>query len=80
MDKNAGWKAGPLPSNTYFWGGVVPVGEEASGFYFADFCGSTVKILTGLPGERVLTSKEVAWYNNSLELPPCCDAGVGKRL
>lgn len=64
------WKTGPLPASTYFWGGVVPVGES-SGFYFADFCGDHVKLC---PDGRVLKPEEVAFYNNCLELPPF---GVG---
>jgi hypothetical protein len=61
------WKKGPLPADTYNWGGVVPVGEEKGfGFYFADFCGDHVKIC---PDGRVLKADEVALYDNSLELP-----------
>ncbi len=64
------WKKGPLPKETWGWGGVVPVSTEPmSGFYFADFCGDHVKIQSG-PGETVLKADEVAYYDNSLELPP----------
>jgi hypothetical protein len=61
------WKKGPLPPNTWNWGGVVPVGEDVSGFYFADFCGDHVKLT---PGDKVLQAHEVALFNNDLELPP----------
>ncbi len=66
------WKPGPLPPDTWGWGGVVPVGEETGyGFYFADFKGNSVEILGGKEGSnRVLTPTEVAYYDNSLELPP----------
>ncbi len=63
------WRPGPLPPNTWMWGGVVPKGETGSGFYFADFQGDTVKTV---PDGRVLKADEVAYYDNGLELPPCC--------
>ena len=65
-----GWKRGPLPPDTYYWGGVVPVGHNAYGFYFADFCGDHVKIVDGSTDGRVIKADEVAWYNNSINLPP----------
>ena len=61
------WNKGPLPPDTWDWGGVVPTDQFAGGFYFADFCGDYVVII---PGGRVLKPDEVAYYNNSLELPP----------
>lgn len=61
------WKTGPLPPNTYHWGGVVRIGDTASGFYFADFCGDHVKLC---PSGEVLQPGEVAMYDNSLTLPP----------
>jgi hypothetical protein len=70
------WKKGPLPQDTWDWGGVVPVGET-SGFYFADFCGNHVKIV-GLPGadgaQRILQPDEVALYNNCLKVPAAMKA------
>lgn len=76
-----GWKQGPLPPGTWNWGGVVPRGEEPSGFYFADFCGDHVVVQDGGgPGtpipHRVLKPEDVAWYNNSLDLPP---SGKGRN-
>lgn len=64
------WKKGPLPADTYNWGGVVPVGEDTGGgFLFADFQGDHVLVIGGrLP--RVLKADQVAIYDNSLELPP----------
>ncbi len=61
-----GWRKGPLPPDTYFWGGAVPFDHEGDGFYFADFGGDHVTLDTG----RVLKAHEVAWYNNDLGLPP----------
>ena len=62
------WKKGPLPAETYNWGGVVAIGENSKhGFYFADFCGDHIKIIGQ---DKILKADEIAWYNNSLELPP----------
>lgn len=62
------WKPGPLPPDTWNWGGVVPHGEDlARGFLFADFCGDHAKVF---PDGRVLKPHEVKWYNNALDLPP----------
>lgn len=63
------WKQGPLPPNTYGWGGIVKVGSEPSGFYFADFCGDHVKLI-GPPSIERVEANQVAMYDNSLELPP----------
>jgi hypothetical protein len=73
-----GWKKGPLPPDTYYWGGVVPTDlAPGSGFYFADFHGDHVKVdvLEKDGGYyrrtiRTLKPDEVAWYNNALDLPP----------
>jgi hypothetical protein len=72
MPHNENWKKGPLPPNTWHWGGVVLVGQESWGFYFADFCGDHVKIVsTNKKGpDRIVKPEEVAWYNNSLDMPP----------
>ena len=71
------WKTGPLPPDTYGWGGVVLVGQKGSGFYFADFCGDHVKTI---PGDteywRRVAPHEIALYDNSLEAPP----GVASRV
>jgi hypothetical protein len=69
------WKCGPMPRDTWGWGGVVPVGIMG-GFYFADFCGEHVKLI---PSNDILEPHEVAWYDNSLELPSVSAAGA-KRL
>jgi hypothetical protein len=65
-----GWQKGPLPADTYMWGGVVPTDESTGdGFYFADFRGDTV-VLYGVEPERVLQAHEVKYFNNCLGLPP----------
>lgn len=66
------WKQGPLPPNTWMWGGVTTE-KNSAGFYFADFCGDHVMIeRDGL--ERV-EAADVVMYDNSLELPPNCPEG-----
>ena len=72
-----GWKRGPLPPQTWNWGAVVPTGMEAEGFYFADFHGDHVIMSPSTQHERRLSASEVAFYNNSIGLPP---HGVSKRL
>ena len=73
-----GWRKGPMPKNTYGWGGVVPVDfAQTGGFFFADFFGDHVKVI-GLNGqERTLKPEEVEWYDNSITLPPNL---IGRRL
>ncbi len=62
------WQRGPLPKNTYGWGGVVPF-DLTGGFFFADFCGDHVKAHS--EPERTLKPHEVAWFDNSIQdLPP----------
>ncbi len=70
------WKKGPLPPDTYNWGGVTIVGEGAYGFYFADFCGDHVETY---PERRTLKADEVAWYDNSLVEPPAETGVTGRR-
>ena len=77
--KETAWKQGPLPADTYNWGGVVPASDpKRCGFYWADFCGDHVKMFDK-PNFReftVLTAEDVAWFNNSLDLPPECGFGA----
>lgn len=68
------WRKGPLPPNTWFWGGLVLVSQRGSGFYLADFCGDHAKIVgvggcNDKDGQRV-EADQVAWFNNCLTLPP----------
>lgn len=67
-DDSSGWKRGPLPPNTWNWGGVVLRGmNPAQGFLMADFAGDHVKLY---PSGKVVKAEDVDWYNNSLTLPP----------
>jgi hypothetical protein len=61
------WKKGPLPEETWFWGGVVTVDMGSnSGFVFADFKGDHVILK---PSNERVEAKNVAYYDNSLEWP-----------
>jgi hypothetical protein len=60
------WQKGPLPPNTWMWGGVVKRGESTLGFRFADFHGDHV---TTVPGGERIEAADVAFYNNALSLP-----------
>jgi len=65
------WQKGPLPPDTYGWGGVTKASEPKSvGFYFADFCGDKVKCVAGEGNCFELQPHEVGMYNNCLCLPP----------
>jgi hypothetical protein len=67
---DTGWREGPLPKDTYNWGGVVIAGSEGPGFYFADFRGDHVIALGADNGkDRVLQPHEVKYYNNTITLP-----------
>ncbi len=61
------WQKGPIPPQTFGWGGVVLPGEEGRGFHFADFCGDHVQII---PDNKDLKPDEVVMWNNGLEMPP----------
>jgi len=70
------WKQGPMPPDTWNWGGVVPrrlvKDGRISGFFFADFCGDKVKVFDQNCYDKhtMLSGDEVAWYNNDLDMPP----------
>ncbi len=68
-----GWKRGPMPAGTYYWGGIVLVknlheGKTPHGFNFANFDGDHALIL-GKDGWIRVEPDEVAYYNNDLKLP-----------
>ncbi len=71
-----GWKKGPLPKDTYGWGGVVPFDFDGEGFFFADFAGDEVVVIgvkdeKGECGpERTLKPHEVKWFNNAITAMP----------
>lgn len=65
----SGWKAGPMPEDTYLWGGVVVKGEaDKGGFYFADFRGDHVILPTD--NNRRVEGKDILLYANDITLPP----------
>lgn len=70
---SSGWHKGPLPAETWNWGGVVPVGSDPHvGFYFADFQGDHVLIQKSINGLCVwvrIQPEEVAYFNNCLSMP-----------
>lgn len=70
-DNECGWKAGPMPPDTYFWGGVVLHGASPhAGFHLAEFCGDHVKLVSLDSDERRrVEGHEIAYYNNSLTWP-----------
>lgn len=67
---NDGWRKGPLPPDTWHWGGVVPVGSDPKdGFYFADFRGDHAMIINGDAGWERVEAFDVAYFNNCLCMP-----------
>lgn len=64
------WKKGPMPADTYGWGGVITKDGHKSGLLFADFCGDHATLCDGTK----VKACDVVWYNNSLTLPPTGDA------
>jgi hypothetical protein len=63
-----GWKVGPPPAGTIWFGGVVLNGEaHLEGFHFADFRGDHVR-LDSSKGRRV-EFKDIAYYTNPILLP-----------
>ena len=62
------WKPGPMPPNTWGWGGVALKGKGMEkGFFFADFQGDCAVLI---PGGKLVKADKIAWYDNSLTLPP----------
>lgn len=70
---SSGWHKGPLPADTWNWGGVVPVGSNPRhGFYFADFRGDHALISKSVDGVSVwerIEAADIAFFNNSLPMP-----------
>ena len=60
------WLPGPLPKDTYGWGGVTTAQTGKWSFMFADFCGNHVKVF---PSGKVIAAGDVLLYDNSLTLP-----------
>jgi hypothetical protein len=72
-----GWKKGPMPADTFGWGGIVSTsdvtvkeleeGSYTGGFQFADFRGD--HILLPMQENRRVEAENIAFYNNSITLP-----------
>lgn len=74
------WQRGPLPPDTFGYGGVVPIGQKGHGFSFAEFAGDHVNLAgaCGVPEvATVLEPEAVAWWNNCLKMPPPPEPGAG---
>ena len=73
----SGWRAGPLPPDTYWWGGVVlksqkPINGVYTGFFMASFCGDHVEIhdrQVDRTTPLIVQPEDIVYYNNSLQLP-----------
>lgn len=66
------WQKGPLPADTYGWGGVVTTAiAGGTGFLFADFRGDHVVAVGDETGARIEPA-DVVCFDNSLTLPPIC--------
>jgi hypothetical protein len=64
------WKQGPLPPDTYYWGGVVRSGDDPKmGFYFAGFNGDHAVITKPDGTTEKLTPHQVGWFNDCLRPP-----------
>jgi hypothetical protein len=62
------WLPGPMPANTWGWGGVKLIEQgSTTGFYFADFKGDHVLINNG---KKRIDPHDVAYFDNSITLPP----------
>ena len=72
------WQRGPLPPDTFNWGGVVPKGG-GEGFYFADFMGDHVLACPGDVNQQRIEPVDVEWYDNSLTLPPGSAKGATRN-
>ena len=59
------WKKGPLPPDTWNYGGIVVDGVPEGYMMLASFSGDCA-----LVNDHVYTADEILWYNNNLQLPP----------
>lgn len=65
------WRCGPLPPDTWGFGGVQTKDCPEQSFLFADFRGDHVLLVNTETGKNTrLEACEVVQYNNSLDLPP----------
>ena len=64
-----GWKPGPLPPETWYWGGVVLNGDTTGGFILVDVCGNHARVFkSDKPRDEWprIEANEIAAFNNSL--------------
>ena len=61
------WRRGPLPLNTWHWGGVVVRDTPPGYFHFANFCGDHAKLV---PNDAVAEPEDILWFDNGIEEPP----------
>lgn len=67
-----GWHKGAPPADTWQFGGVVLQDRDPrSGFQFAEFMGSKVRVHGSTV--RVVPNSAVAYWNNSLRIPVVTD-------
>lgn len=65
-----GWKRGPLPEDTYGWGGIVREDRDPEhGFEFASFVGDHVQVFRNGQLEERVEGYDIAYYNNDIQLP-----------
>lgn len=72
MKDFAKWHKGPLPADTWGYGGVVLAEMPEQTFLFADFRGDHALLVnteSGKDGKR-LDPAEILAYNNAIQLPP----------
>lgn len=72
-NKKGRWRKGPLPKNTYGWGGIVTKDCPDGFFLYADFCGDYAMTFTTEKGhlttQRVEAADILLW-DNALTEPP----------
>jgi hypothetical protein len=62
------WQRGPLPEDTWGFGGVVSREMPPGSFDFAEFRGGYVLAID--ENLRVIPAADVVWYDNSMHAPP----------
>lgn len=64
------WKQGPMPKDTWYWGGVVTkelAESNSQGFFLCGFNGDHAVLVHN---NQAVPAEEIVFYNNSIELPP----------
>ena len=71
--KKGRWREGPLPANTYGWGGIVTKECPKGIFLYADFCGDYAMIYDSEKGHlitRRVEACDILLWDNPLTEPP----------